>query len=182
MSDEKLALKSALEVLSARSAEAHAALDDVGAPPRMNPDGVSVARSVAERVKLMAKDGGWAAAAEYYAEKRKMREEHEAVVATLMKEREDARADHIAAVEDMRTAIRKKDQAEAAARAAMKERDEAREAVHHADKSAADATPRSGIVLRLPVGAAHLTPAELAERVRTLVESMGTVVVGRRES
>lgn len=191
--DERDVAKRELAALDVRYTEAHAALDDVGAPPKVNPDGISVARSVAERVKLMAKDGGWAVAkevadgrradkAEYYAEKRKMREEHEAVVATLTKERDDARADHIATVEDMRTAIRKKYQAEADAMTARKERDEAREAAHRIGKGVTDASARGGIVFRMPPNVTHFTPAELAEKLRTLAESMGTVVVGRRES
>ncbi len=44
-----------VESLLDRYADAHKALDAIGAPPKVNPDGVSVARSVAERIELWGK-------------------------------------------------------------------------------------------------------------------------------
>lgn len=174
---------SSLKEIADSYLEAHAALDEVGAPPKENPDGVSVARSVAERIRLMAEDASDVRkVTERCTEMRKMREEHCATVEALVKERDDARADHIAAVEDMREAIRKKDRAEAAARVARRERDEAREATRLAEAALAEARNRIGTVVRLPADATHLTPAEAAEKVRALLETAGTVVVGRHES
>jgi hypothetical protein len=47
--------KADVELLLDRYSDAHKALDAIGAPPKVNPDGISVARSVAERIELFGK-------------------------------------------------------------------------------------------------------------------------------